>query len=406
MNNREAGKYDSNPDNHPPTCTCAECTKRRLNKKKQAIWSNLGNYFPFKKSESERASSFRTEPTVKHTKHQKLAFRWLIPTALIFSCTLIGFGISLFIGTAIPLWLLLGFSLIFSIEKWFHYATRKHKYIGKLYRLLLNLAILCFLSLIIWSGTKLFSQQYFSTPLVGSLLFLAEFVFFIWMWRTVSKNSWRWPSMKLTVFSLICLFLIFSFAGVQPMTGYKDYIVEKAMGFFDELKGEDEINSELDNEEQGVIGVITGESNENEGGFIDKAIDTVDDLWETSVDDYANKFNQYRKSEGLPILEFTDDLNRVAELRLKELYTDYSHYSAGNYNEHLAENIAMSTGFLSNSDALSMWQNSPGHNANMLDSSYKYTGYAIGNGYAVQVFTEYITIDGEPQLPPGWYWTD
>jgi uncharacterized protein YkwD len=64
----------------------------------------------------------------------------------------------------------------------------------------------------------------------------------------------------------------------------------------------------------------------------------------------------------------------------------------------------MSTGFLSNSDALASWQNSPGHNANMLDSSYRYTGYAIGNGYAVQVFTEYPTIDGEPQLPPGWYW--
>ena len=69
-------------------------------------------------------------------------------------------------------------------------------------------------------------------------------------------------------------------------------------------------------------------------------------------------------------LVFTDDLNRVAELRLKELYTDFSHYSTGSYNEHLAENIAMSTGFLSNSDALSMWQNSPGHNANMLDSGY------------------------------------
>ena len=38
-------------------------------------------------------------------------------------------------------------------------------------------------------------------------------------------------------------------------------------------------------------------------------------------------------------------------------------------------------------------------------SGYKYTGYAIGDGYAVQVFTEYPIIDGEPQLPPGWHWT-
>ena len=43
---------------------------------------------------------------------------------------------------------------------------------------------------------------------------------------------------------------------------------------------------------------------------------------------------------------------------------------------------------------------------NMLDTSYKYTGYAIGGGYAVQLFTEYPTINGEPQLPPSWYWDD
>jgi len=325
--------------------------------------------------------------TVKHAKHQKLASRWLIPVALILLCTLVGFGLSLFIGIAIPLWLLLGFSIIFSIEKWFHHITRKHKYIGKLYRIFLNLAILCVLGLIIWSGAKLFAQQYFSTPLVGSLLFLAEFVLFIWMWRIVSKYSWHWPSMKLTVFSLVGLFLLFAFAGVQPITGYKDYITEKVIGYFDEPKGE----------------IVTEESSAN---GVDSFIDAVDDLWETSVDDYANKFNQYRQSNGLPPLEFTDDLNRVAELRLKELCTNFSHYSAGNYNEHLAENIGMSTSFLNNSDALAMWENSPGHNANILDSSYKYTGYAIGNGYAVQVFTEYITIDGEPQLPPGWYWID
>ena len=134
--------------------------------------------------------------------------------------------------------------------------------------------------------------------------------------------------------------------------------------------------------------------------------DVIDNSQNTSVDEYADMFNQYRKTKGLNSLEFTVDLNLVAELRLKELYTDFSHYSAGNYNEHLAENIAMNTGFLSNSDALEMWRNSPGHNANMLDSSCRYTGYAIGNGYAVQVFTEYITINGKPQLPPGWYWVD
>jgi len=108
----------------------------------------------------------------------------------------------------------------------------------------------------------------------------------------------------------------------------------------------------------------------------------IDDLWDTSVADYANKFNQYRQSKGLPPLEFTDDLNRVAKLRLEQIKTNFSHDGAGNYGE----NIAKGSLLLTNSEALKMWQDSPGHNRNMLNGRYKYTGYANGNGYAVQVF--------------------
>jgi len=86
---------------------------------------------------------------------------------------------------------------------------------------------LCLLGLTIWSGIKLFSRQYFISPLVGSLVFLAELVLFIWMWRIVSKNSWRWPSMKLTVFLLICMALVFTFAGVPPLSTYKDTLITK-----------------------------------------------------------------------------------------------------------------------------------------------------------------------------------
>jgi len=273
MDNREAGEYDPNINNHPPTCTCAECTNRRLGKKKQAIWTNLGKYLSFKRPEPEPKpepasdepteekpepkpepasdeptgkglSSFPPEPTIKTTKTLKQALGWLIPLVLIFSCTLIGFGISIFIGTAIPLWLLLGFSLIISIEKWIYYPTRKYKYIGKLYRLFLNLSMLCLLGLTIWTGIKLFSQQYFSSPLVGSLVFLAELAFFIWMLRTVSKNSWRWPSMKLTVFVLSVVFIILAFAGVKPLSTYKDTIVGGISNIFSSLNDEESSTSE------------------------------------------------------------------------------------------------------------------------------------------------------------------
>jgi hypothetical protein len=168
-------------------------------------------------------------PGRKHAswRNDALNRNWLKALFLMFTLSLIGVVISIVTGSSIPLWLLFGFSTIFSIEKWFNYQTRKYKGIGKLYRLLLNSCILLLFGLLIWSGIKLFSQQFVYNPLVGSLIFLAEFVFFIWMWRVVAKNSWRWPSMKLTVSSLIALSVVLAFAGVQPISTYKDTALTK-----------------------------------------------------------------------------------------------------------------------------------------------------------------------------------
>ncbi len=293
---------------------------------------------------------------------------WLKALLLIFALCTAGLAISIAIGSFIPLWLLLGFSLLYSIEKWFYYLTGRHKALGKLYRLLLNLSILSLLGLIVWSGIKLFSQQLGQSALVGSLMLLVEFALFIWMWRVVAKNSWRQPSMKLTIFCFICLFLVFSFAGVSPLSTYKDTLITK----WGDYQAEQEL------EQQKLI----------------------------SVDGFAVLFNEHRQSYGLSVLTFTDDLNKRASLRLSELELDYSHNSLGNYNLHLAENINWASYTLDNNEVFLSWKASPGHNANMLNASYKYTGYAIGGGYAVQLFSEYPTVNGEPQLPSGWHWDD
>ncbi|MBI2329672.1 MAG: hypothetical protein HYU85_08615, partial [Chloroflexi bacterium] len=143
---------------------------------------------------------------------------WLIALILFFALCVIGLGISLFVGILIPFWLLFIFSLVYVVEKWFYYFTRKYRVIGKLYRLLLNLSLLSLLGIIIWTSAQLFSQQFVHNPLVGSVIFLAELAMLVWMWKVVSKNSWRWPSMKLTAFSLVGLCAIFAFAGVKPFT--------------------------------------------------------------------------------------------------------------------------------------------------------------------------------------------
>jgi hypothetical protein len=106
------------------------------------------------------------------------------------------------------------------------YYIRTYKIIGNIYRLLLNLSVVSLLILIVWSGISLFSQQFLKSPLIGSLVFLVEIVAFIWLCRVVAKTSKRKPSMKLTVFSLIGIFIIFAFAGVQPMARYKDQVFD------------------------------------------------------------------------------------------------------------------------------------------------------------------------------------
>ncbi len=181
---------------------------------------------------SNRSKSIKTDET-RQSGHKKEIDKpskrsggelpkWMIALLFVIALSIVGIGVSLFVGTFIPFWILFGFSAIFSVEKWFSYYTRKHKGIGKLYRLILNLSILSLLGLLIWSGIRLFSSQFTYNALVGSFIFLAEFIFFVWIWKVISKNSWRWPSMKLTVFSLICLYMVFAFAGVQPMADFKD----------------------------------------------------------------------------------------------------------------------------------------------------------------------------------------
>jgi len=160
---------------------------------------------------------------------------WLKPLIVIVILAAIGIEISVFAKSLVPLWIAIGFSTTFSIERWLSNLTKKYKAIGMLYRLLLNLGILSVVGLLIWSGIGLFSYRSVHSALVGSLILLAEFLLLIWAWRMVAKNSWRKPSMKLTIVGLICLSVAFAFAGVQPMAAYKDRIVSIISPVFNSL---------------------------------------------------------------------------------------------------------------------------------------------------------------------------
>lgn len=113
-----------------------------------------------------------------------------------------------------------------------------------------------------------------------------------------------------------------------------------------------------------------------------------------------NLVNQYRSENGLSKLAYRNDLQSVADLRAREIVTNFSHTrpngtscftavkEAGISYSAVGENIAY--GQKSADAVMTAWMNSSGHRANILSSNY--TGMAVGlyeqNGvkYWVQIF--------------------
>ena len=151
---------------------------------------------------------------------------WLKALLLVFALSIVGLAAGALVGKTYLFWVLFGFGSIFSIEKWFGHITRKHRSVGKAYRLGLNLGMLSISGLLIWTAVEVFSQHVGAGPLAGTIVLLAELSFVVWLWRVVLKNSWRWPSMKLTVLCLAIVFVVAAFAGVQPLATYKDRVVD------------------------------------------------------------------------------------------------------------------------------------------------------------------------------------
>ena len=350
--------------------------------------------------EKSKGTPYKKE-AVKNKREKTINYKiknWQIALLFIFALCITGLGVSTFIGNIIPLWLLFGFSFIFSIEKWFYYFTRKYKALGKLYRLLLNLSILSLLGLIVWSGIKLFSQQFVHSQLIGSFLFLAELALFFWVWRVVSKNSWRWPSMKLTVFSLMCLFVIFAFAGVQPFTQYKDSFVSTltSWGKSQQSNVQEKESPPVDNPASANNPNIITDKILNpqwwSGTDQDSIIKRSQELFELT--------NEARANNGLSPLKRNTQLDKLAQGKAESMHNTKAEMSishsgfderakiANSYGFNLvAENIAYGGFEASSFDE--MWMSSPGHKANILDRELTHVGIGVYGKYAVQLFGGY-----------------
>jgi uncharacterized protein YkwD len=94
------------------------------------------------------------------------------------------------------------------------------------------------------------------------------------------------------------------------------------------------------------------------------------------AEDMAELVSKYRQQHGLSAVKFDPELTKVAERQAKAMADSgiMDHSVAGSFASRIsgvhtgmaAENIAAGTKTWS--DTLRMWENSPGHNANLLQS--------------------------------------
>ncbi|HEX7365237.1 MAG TPA: CAP domain-containing protein [Dehalococcoidia bacterium] len=241
------------------------------------------------------------------------------------------------------------------------------------YKLFLNLLVLALLGLIVWSAVKLFLGEFLYSPLIGSIVFFVEIAAFVLLCRHTRANKWRPPSIVVTTLVIMAMLIIMAFAGVQPLTNYKNNLTNRIDTLWAEQK--------LKNEEKKI-------AEENR-----KAIEEAE-MKSAGVEneynfykEYVTLFNGFRAANGQTPLTFDSTLNELANKRVVEISQPgtFSHEGIKQYN--LGENIAMMAySYSSASDLIELWASSPGHRSNMLSSSYHRTGFAKYEKYAVQIF--------------------
>ena len=133
--------------------------------------------------------------------------------------------------------------------------------------------------------------------------------------------------------------------------------------------------------------IYPGTSNSNQNSNSSSGSNVSSDL-SNDEREVFNLINTQRTNNGLPALKINNEVQRVARIKAQDMVDNnyFSHTSPTfgspfdmlksfkvSYNS-AGENIA---GNSSNSGAVNAWMNSSGHKANILNSSFNYTGIGV-----------------------------
>jgi len=278
------------------------------------------------------------------------------------------------------------------------------------YKLFLNLLVLALFGFIIWSAVKLFSGGFLNSPLVGSLVFFVEIVAFVLLCRHTRANKWRPPSIVMTALVIIAMLAIMAFAGVQPISNYKDKLVSNISEFLKSNNNQSEITSTIPNTEN------TQEDTQYESKNINQSNTDIDGRAAKIEQEVLALVNGIRADRKTPVLVWDDNLyihskNHTREMaEIKQLF----HTDVG---MPYAENCWGGEGS-TNWDAntiVNSWMNSDFHRTWLLCPNLKHVavGVVISNTgmYASWTFwvseTNYYTdwwYSNGTNKPPSWWY--
>ena len=299
---------------HPPACTCVDCTRKRL-------------------------EQFRK--TAKKAKRQKASFSYSS-----------------------------GYSRHYSDKPQSKVRISSNRFLMGVAKLLLCLLVIAGIVITAWTGYRLFTHQI--APVIGTIVFLAEIGFLIWIILVLRSSRFRWrkPSFNLVFWPLVAIIVVCAFAGVQPLSGYKDSI-------FNSISTAPILRDKI--------------LNPNWWGGTDQE----------SITNRSNALYELTNSErakyGLPSLKRSPLLDELAQEKAKSMHDngETTYISHSGFEQRAA--IANSAGFLlvaeniayggfEASSFIDMWMNSPGHRANILDPNMTSIGIGVYGKYAVQLF--------------------
>ena len=252
-----------------------------------------------------------------------------------------------------------------------------------LIKLMLNLLILTGLALLIKHSYQLFATHP-RNPLKESIILIIGLALWIAIIKLSKSRSghywlrynWTKPSFKLTTFLTIVIILIFAFAGVKPMSTYKDTLFSQW--------NEHKITSKIES----VVDGITVEVKETAEDFRVAVFPTDEEI----RIDIHKLINEERNQIGLSSVSWDDSLARLAQSQANYCaeigYMEHSN----RYAFEGGENLVYTIGSLSASDAVNSWMGSPPHREYLLSARVKRAGVGIasknGKTFAAWAFSD------------------